>query len=340
MPAFTFEFNDGASTFATNTGVGNGITFTDDGITFSLSIAADGGNPGSFMRYLPSANGNDGSITMFDSSTNTAGVTMQLSVTGAETFTGAQVIDINGVATAPVVISYGGFTTTIPVGGENVFTIGNVGSSGPITFSMSNFSFVNLDSIQGNVTCYLTGTRIATPDGEVAVETLKAGDMVRTADGGTTRVQWLGVQPINAGLLHPAKANPVCIRKDALAPGVPHRDLFVTADHAMALDGLLVNAGALVNGRSIYQVARMPEGGFTYYHVETEAHELLLAEGAAAESFYDQNDRVNFVNAAEAPQRPAVAEMDLPRISTRRLVPDTLRAYLDARAEELDRKVA
>ncbi|MCP3969291.1 MAG: hypothetical protein GY717_03035, partial [Rhodobacteraceae bacterium] len=88
-----------------------------------------------------------------------------------------------------------------------------------------------------------------------------------------------------------------------------------------------------VNGTSIHQVSDMPLDGFTYYHVETETHELILAEGCAAESYLDIPDRSSFVNGAERADAPVIEEMDLPRISSSRLVPAAILGRLAGRTE-------
>jgi hypothetical protein len=49
-----------------------------------------------------------------------------------------------------------------------------------------------------------------------------------------------------------------------------------------------------VNGRSIVQEAWCPE--VTYWHVELAAHGLLVAEGAVAESYFDDGNRKHFDN--------------------------------------------
>lgn len=161
---------------------------------------------------------------------------------------------------------------------------------------------------------------IATADGETPVEKLTAGDKIRTRDGRLTPVKWVGTQAINVRLTHPAKVNPVCITAGALGGGVPERDLYLSADLAIEIGGTLYNAGALGNGATIYQLRQMPREGFTYYHVETEAHELLLAKGVPAESCIDYASRDSFDNAPEGEGR-VIPEMSLPRVSTARLVP-------------------
>ena len=165
------------------------------------------------------------------------------------------------------------------------------------------------------------------------METLVPGDLVCTADGCVSEMRWLGRETVSAALNDPAKVNPIRIRAGALGAGLPQRDLFVSADHAVGLDGYLINAGALLNGTSITRAAQMPSDGFTYYHVGTDAHELILAEGCAAETYLDMPSRENFDNGAERADAPQVAEMAMPRITVARLLPHTIKAQLADRAD-------
>ena len=155
-----------------------------------------------------------------------------------------------------------------------------------------------------------------------------------TADGRQTEVKWLGVQDVNTKLSNPANVNPILIKANALADGVPARDMRISGDHALAIDGVLYNADTLINGRTITRVTSMPLTGFNYYHVETEGHELLLAENTPAETFIDYAGRDSFINGEEATSEN-IAEMPMPRISSARLVDPSLKAHLDARADQL-----
>jgi hypothetical protein len=146
--------------------------------------------------------------------------------------------------------------------------------------------------------CYLRGTRIATPHGEQPIETLAIGDLVLTADGGEEPIRWIGQRAYQTRF---ARGNPgvhpICIRAGALADGVPVRDLFVSSNHAMVLDGLLVPASELVNGVSILRQAATET--IDYIHLELARHDVILAEGAPSESFVDDDSRMLFQNAAE-----------------------------------------
>jgi T5SS/PEP-CTERM-associated repeat protein len=147
--------------------------------------------------------------------------------------------------------------------------------------------------------CYLAGTRIATPDGERRVEELRPGDHVTLAGGGHAPLIWVGQRRLDP-TIHPRawEVLPIRIRRDALAAGLPRRDLLVSPDHALLLDGVLVEAKRLVNGRTIVQQAGLLS--VHYWHLELARHDILLAEGVAAESYLDTGNRGAFAD-ADAP---------------------------------------
>lgn len=185
-----------------------------------------------------------------------------------------------------------------------------------------------------NVKCFYPGTLIRTPSGEVAVETLKHGDLVLTHDGREIPVAWLGRQTVSTVFAEKNRVLPIRIKAGALAENVPARDLLVSPDHAMFVDGILIHAGALVNDTSIVREANVPTV-FTYYHVEVADHSLILAEGACAETFVDNVDRLGFDNWDEYevlyPEGKSVAELPFPRAQSRRQVPVEIRVALAER---------
>ncbi|MBR0655289.1 Hint domain-containing protein [Plastoroseomonas arctica] len=151
------------------------------------------------------------------------------------------------------------------------------------------------------VLCYAAGTRIATPRGEVPIEALRVGELVLCADRGVQPILWIGrIEAQLAGHPHPERAWPVLIRAGALGAGLPRRDLRVSPDHGIYLEGALVPAKLLVNGASIIQERWW--AAITYLHLELPEHAILLAEGLPAESWLDDGRRDAFDNAGLAAQ--------------------------------------
>ena len=145
--------------------------------------------------------------------------------------------------------------------------------------------------------CFCAGTQILTDRGLVAVQDLAIGDAVVTVDGGMERIRWIGERHYAAPFIAGNEfILPVRFAAGALADGVPARDLWVSPGHAMFIDGALVPAWRLLNGVSIVQPG--DTHAVSYYHVELHRHAVLLAEGAAAESFLDDHCRNQFHNAA------------------------------------------
>jgi len=152
--------------------------------------------------------------------------------------------------------------------------------------------------------CFCAGTMIATPAGEVPVDQLAVGDMVLTCRGnGPRRVTWIGSGQVLATRGQRNAATPVVIHKNALGDKLPHQDLRVTKGHAIHLDGALIPVEFLVNHRSIVWDDHAQE--VRLWHIELDQHDVILANGAPAESYRDDGNRWLFRNArsAEAPQQ-------------------------------------
>jgi len=217
-----------------------------------------------------------------------------------------------------------GISLTSPPAGNYTFTISGGGQS-----STYNTAFY---------ICFLAGTLISTPGGARAVEELAVGDLVLTAAGRAVPVMFVGRQTIHARFAPAETSRPIRISAGALGENLPERDLWVSPSHAILVDGTLCHARALVNGTTIAQLPA-PTEMFTYYSVELEAHEVILAEGAPVESFADHVSRGRFDNAAEFevlyPQGRVVGEMDLPLAKSARQLPAGARAVIAARAELL-----
>ena len=152
--------------------------------------------------------------------------------------------------------------------------------------------------------CFTTGTLIRTSRGEVAVEDLQVGDLAVTASGTLRPITWLGHREMTAaGAALPFHQQPVRVRAGAFGQGLPARDLSLSPGHPVLVgadagneDGVLVPVMCLINGTTI---TREPRAGVTYWHVELDAHDILLAEGLPAESYIDGGDRAFFVEGSD-----------------------------------------
>ena len=142
--------------------------------------------------------------------------------------------------------------------------------------------------------CFGRGTMIATLDGDVAVEDLREGDLVLTVSGEAKPLVWTGSRSVNVAR-HPRPENvrPVCIRRGAFSPNVPSRDLIVSPDHNVFVDGVLIPAKCLVNGRN---VVLSDAETVDYHHIELASHDVVYAEGLEVETYLDTGNRTSFAN--------------------------------------------
>lgn len=211
-------------------------------------------------------------------------------------------------------------------------------SAFPDTFELTDVQATVADTV---VMCFGKGTLIMTPSGEVTVETLKIGDEVLSATGKPVPVTWIGRQTVIPFFGPAERLMPVRISAGALGEALPHSDLTVTADHAMLIDGALCHAGALVNGTTVKRVPPEEMGQrFTVYHIETPGHDIILANGAQAETFIDNVARSTFGNYDEylalyGEPVDRMEESPLPRAMSRRQVPVRIRNMLAERAAEV-----
>ncbi len=216
---------------------------------------------------------------------------------GITNFTATDSIDLKDVA--PAMVSYA--TGAL-----------DYGTSGSIALSVSPLvplaKSASTDGTDITALCFCANTRILTPSGARPVRDLAVGDVVTTWSGGQRPISWIGVGRVLATRGRRGAATPVIVRKGALADNVPARNLHVTKGHALYLDDVLIPVEFLVNHRSIVWDDRAQE--VELYHIELDAHDVLIANGAPAESYRDDGNRWLFRNANtgwDQPEKPPCA---------------------------------
>ncbi|MCH2164734.1 MAG: Hint domain-containing protein [Marinovum sp.] len=175
-----------------------------------------------------------------------------------------------------------------------------------------SLQFANIEKV---VPCFLAGTQIQTQSGYRSVETLRSGDLVLTRDNGFQKVRWIAERLLTDEDLRSAPhLQPICIAKDSLGAGAPHRDLWVSPQHRMLINNVkvevllgspevLVAAGHLLGNCG---VSRQELPQVRYVHVLFERHEIVLSEGAWSESFQPGE---LCINSMDAPQREELFEI-------------------------------
>ncbi len=237
---------------------------------------------------------------------------------------------------------------TIPeIGGGLLYVFTDSSTSFYFVYSYNEFSGSGFPSsfIPGSILgagsqafCFAKGTSIATASGQSFIETLEIGDEILTVDGNSVPIKWIGRQTVSTRFGPADRQMPVQFAAGSLGEDLPHSDLTVTADHGMLVGGVICNAEALVNSTTITRVPLADMGEtFTVYHIETENHEIILANGAAAETFIDNVSRSVFDNYAEFEALygdvPEMEELPYPRAMSARQVPEHIRVALREKQE-------
>jgi serralysin len=185
-----------------------------------------------------------------------------------------------------------------------VVTVGNTatGVTDTLYGDIGTLEFADTSVAANPVPCFVRGTRILAHVGPaclqpVPVEHLQVGDRVITCRFGhlaSAAVIWTGHRRIRcAQHPNPHDVHPVRIRANAFDLRMPSRDLWLSPDHAVFTDGVLIPVKHLVNGSSIAQIA---VADVEYWHVELGRHDVVLAEGLPAETYLDTGNRLGLRN--------------------------------------------
>ncbi len=196
--------------------------------------------------------------------------------------------DPSGIPSLP------GFPGTASVGESNAATDSGVEDQNAGSSYTYNSATDSYDYQAVMIMCFATGTMIAVPGGEQPVENLRVGDLVVTKDHGNQPIRYLAVTEV-CGPQIAENHLPILIAAGSLGPGTPRRDLVVSAQHRMLLgwpevEGLHDRAEVLSPSKGLVHLpgVRIMRGvrRVRYVHLLLDRHEVLLAEGAATESFY------------------------------------------------------
>lgn len=144
--------------------------------------------------------------------------------------------------------------------------------------------------------CFTPGTMIATPSGARPVEALAPGDLVRTVDGTFVPVRWSGSRELRLDdIVGNPETMPIRIEAGALGRNLPEKTLEVSPQHRLLVksriaermfgeEEVLVPAHFFIGLPGVSRVRGIRPT--QYIHLLVEGHQVLIANGAPAESLY------------------------------------------------------
>ena len=140
---------------------------------------------------------------------------------------------------------------------------------------------------------------LATDQRDRPIEQFQVGDLIKVYDWRSNSsfyrpVVWIGKQrvDINRSLPDDSAGYPVRILANAFSTGLPYKDLLVTAEHCMFFNGSFVPVRMLINGRSIFYDKSFT--AYDYYHIETQDHSVIIADGTLTESYLNTGNHASF----------------------------------------------
>lgn len=198
-------------------------------------------------------------------------------------------------------VSADGASYAYPSDDQVVVTLANGNTITLNIPGVKNTGFILSDDGHGGASaevCFLSGSMIDTPKGDVPVENIRMGDTVIAYVHGVsqeTTVTWAGKAraTVRPHLRNDEAGYPVRILKDAVSDGVPYKDMLITPEHCLFFDGRFIPARMLINGSSIFYDKSITT--YDYYHIETEHHAVIKADGMLTESYLDTGNRRAFI---------------------------------------------
>lgn len=151
-----------------------------------------------------------------------------------------------------------------------------------------------MGTCQTHLGCFCAGTLVRTPQGDVPVESLQAGALVSTMDGGAQPIVWRSKRVVTpAQQAADSSLRPVQIATDALGDGMPaqplmiapHQQLFVRSEvrhRLFAATDMLYPASHYIGEPGITQAAM--DVDVTYYHFVISGQHVIWANGVPCES--------------------------------------------------------
>ncbi|WP_371170801.1 Hint domain-containing protein [Aliiroseovarius sp. 2305UL8-7] len=168
-----------------------------------------------------------------------------------------------------------------------------------------------------NEVCFARGTEILTDAGPRRIEEIRVGDMLVTRDNGLQPLRWIAASKVASDRRRGnSQLEPIALKADSLAPGVPTKTLQLSPQHRLLLEGpeldllldqtaAFASAKSLVNGDSIYECGD-EIADLEYWHIALDQHDVVYANGCPAETLHMGDMSLGTITDAQATELEAI----------------------------------
>ena len=205
--------------------------------------------------------------------------------------------------------TYNGDTADDPVNGSGYSGFSSTATQSGVTEDFGNdqdgFSIQRTSAGFNNgltptpgtdIVCFASGTVLQTPQGFTPIEHLRTGDLVNTLDHGWQPIRWIFARRVTlADLRADERLHPIAISTRFLGLADPTPPLRVSRQHRIMICGAIaqrmfgvpqiLSAAKDLLGSDGIEV-EVPKAEFYYFHILLDDHQILNANGIAAESLY------------------------------------------------------
>lgn len=280
------------------------ITFKDGSAQDYIEITVEAGTNVTSLRVtVYNADGSIRSANVLGTPANTIAEQdiYVISPATSSSFTGLHKLGAIALDNAGTVSSFLSFEGTVtakagPANGMTSMALGAATSNNAFEMAGGDPNYaIGAAPNSDTIPCFVDGTMILTPAGYRQIETLQAGDKVITRNSGAQPLRWIGNRKIDCQTGKLTDYRPIMIPANAIAPGVPVSDLFVSPNHRIMLkhaqcallfgqSEVLVAASSLVGKNGIARLGA--SFGFRYFHLLFDQHEVITSNGLSTESFH------------------------------------------------------
>ncbi|MCX2564810.1 Hint domain-containing protein, partial [Acetobacter thailandicus] len=237
-------------------------------------------------------------------------------------------------------INSGGVITSAYVGSAAALIVQAGGTS--IATTLETGSTYDVLQAESEI-CFLPGSLIKTPSGITPVQDLSMNDEVIAYVNSIEvirHITWVGRSYCNVRphLPDDEAGYPVRILKNAVAEGVPFKDMLITSEHCLFFDGRFIPVRMLVNGRSVFYDKSIKS--YDYYHIETGEHAVIMADGMLTESYLDTGNRQAFYQhgklVAFTPSRNLTWDDAAAPLDVSQQFAENIFRHIEERADQMD----